>query len=175
MIALDAMRPRVLRAAGQKELPGLERLQAPIHRRDHLLVGQGPGADDAGGQIHPFIVGREDEQVVGRLDDRLDAPATEAGQAAEDDADFLGLDQSTCLLGEDLEIGSSVGDHPFDFPAPNAAFPVDLLEHHDLRVYHRLLADRQRTGQRVQDSNPDRLFECARAGSRRTPTPDPAQ
>ena len=152
---VHTVRPDVIRT--HQEHAATEVVQAPFQCGKDLLIGCGAGVDDVRRDLEPFVGHRIDQQVPGLLDHGLHMLAAGGSPAPDDGADILRVDQPFRLAGKGRPVGGPVRDHGFQRSPKEATGRIDLLYREQLGIDQRLFADGHRTGQRVQDTQADRL------------------
>ncbi len=154
-VLVRLLRPHVVRADEEDLLA-----EVPDHEGDQvlgMLVGERAGADGVLRALRAFVAGRIVEQVIALHDRRQDRLAARRGVAAEERDHLVAQDQLLGLLRIDGEVRLGVDDHRLDGHARHAAGLVDLVD----RVLHDeggvLLRNRERSGEREQQADLDRL------------------
>src|SRR6266850_876969 len=135
-----------------------------LDRRDRLLVRRRARVEDVLRKLLALVLHRVVEEPVELLEDRQHRLAGHRGPAAEHCGHLVLGQELPRLLGEEGPVRGRIDDHRLQLLPQHATLGVDLLDGHQGHVLERRLADRHRSGQRVKDTDLDRV--CRARGER---------
>ena len=154
--------------AQQHEALGLAAVLAHqvFHGRNRLLVGRRAGVEDVLLEFFTLVLHRVEQQAVEFLVHRQHRLAGHRSPAAEGHRHLVLGQQLAGLFGEQRPVGGRVHHHRFELLAHHATGLVDLVDGHQRGFLQRRFGNGHRAGQRMQDSDLDRVGRVGRKRGR---------